>query len=459
MYGISVKKRSISQVSAASSGSPSSPPYKSRYPNIEQEVNEIMTDLSTRTGGLLPVSSQDSSKHSSEQAPAYFQQAMEQIRAWFKPVDSIATTLQHLLDAVNEAQTEAAEAKKQAFKARAEVTTLRHKLEQLEVKSTTLENKVKECERALIENENYSRRENLVFYGIQENHNEVPTEVIKDVFTKMGIEEVAGVRIQRCHRLNAQHITPRPMIVRFQWFQDRQNVWQKRRNLKGSKISVSENFHPQVEANRRKLFPIFKAAKHIPGITKAFLVKDRLVINSATYTVDTLHLLPDNLKPETTSKKENESTLVFFGKDSLFSNFHPTPFTIDGTTYNCVEQYFCYKKAVTFNDEESARLIMETSEPAKQKSLGRKIKNFHSAAWKNMMEQTMEEGIQAKFTQNHEFKDKLLKTRGKILGEASPRDNIWGIGLGLHSGEVLDSHAWKGSNLLGKLLMKVRDSC
>jgi hypothetical protein len=41
--------------------------------------------------------------------------------------------------------------------------------------------------------------------------------------------------------------------------------------------------------------------------------------------------------------------------------------------------------------------------------------------------------------------------------EASPIDTIWGIGLSMGSGYIKNIYSWRGLNLLGFVLMEVRD--
>ncbi len=51
----------------------------------------------------------------------------------------------------------------------------------------------------------------------------------------------------------------------------------------------------------------------------------------------------------------------------------------------------------------------------------------------------------------------LLATGDKTLVEASPLDKIWGIGLAVEDPRSRHPDQWLGLNLLGKVLMRVRD--
>jgi len=100
---------------------------------------------------------------------------------------------------------------------------------------------------------------------------------------------------------------------------------------------------------------------------------------------------------------------------------------------------------------------MDTSDPARQKKLGRLVKNFDEKVWNEQAIDIVKMGCFEKFNQNPEFKKKLLATGNRRIAEASPYDKIWGIGLGENDAAALDPDKWQGKNWLGIVLMHVRD--
>lgn len=139
-----------------------------------------------------------------------------------------------------------------------------------------------------------------------------------------------------------------------------------------------------------------------------------------------------------------------------FSNFYPTKFMVDDIQFNCSEQYYMYKKAMFFNDIDTAQQILNANEPRNQKKLGRSVLNFDQKKWDRVKFKHMQIGCYNKFTKNSELLKILVNTGSLILAEASPYDKIWGIGLGENDPDAWDSKTWKGENLLGEVLMSVR---
>lgn len=153
---------------------------------------------------------------------------------------------------------------------------------------------------------------------------------------------------------------------------------------------------------------------------------------------------------------------VFFWGGEL-SNFHPCSieFTYGGREIKCIssEQFFMFWKAVTFNDHETAELILKAENPKEAKKLGRKVKDFNDDTWNLKKEDVMRVALYKKFMQNKELKDFLLNPEfdNKTFVEASPYDKIWGVGMGEDDPLIDDERNWKGQNLLGKWLTWVRE--
>jgi ribA/ribD-fused uncharacterized protein len=147
----------------------------------------------------------------------------------------------------------------------------------------------------------------------------------------------------------------------------------------------------------------------------------------------------------------------FFTEASPFSQWYRCAFTEATNQFNCAEQYMMHGKALLFADAEVAAQILATDHPREHKALGRKVKRFDDAVWKREREAIVLAGNRAKFTQNAELLTLLLATRGTTLVEASPYDKIWGIGLAAGDPRAQDPDQWKGQNLLGKILTRLRD--
>ena len=139
------------------------------------------------------------------------------------------------------------------------------------------------------------------------------------------------------------------------------------------------------------------------------------------------------------------------------SQWFPCSFVVDGQYYNCAEQYMMTEKARIFGDEEIRQQILAEYSQMAMKKLGRKVKNYDDAVWKSVRFDVVVKGNLAKFSQNEKLRNFLISTDDKVLVEASPKDEVWGIGLDEHSSEASSPWKWKGTNLLGFALMEVRD--
>lgn len=141
---------------------------------------------------------------------------------------------------------------------------------------------------------------------------------------------------------------------------------------------------------------------------------------------------------------------------NCFSQWYPSKFVVEGKEYLFAEQFMMARKAELFKDIETFGKIMTASDPRTIKKLGREVKNFDPVKWNENKFEIVVQGNFAKFTQDNDLQEFLISTGNKILVEASPYDKIWGIGMDEKSPYVIFPDKWKGQNLLGFALMKVR---
>ncbi|SEM15766.1 NADAR family protein [Streptacidiphilus jiangxiensis] len=144
------------------------------------------------------------------------------------------------------------------------------------------------------------------------------------------------------------------------------------------------------------------------------------------------------------------------GPGSL-SQWWPCRLEIEGVEYASAEHWMMAAKARLFGDEASVPAILAARTPAEAKVLGRKVTGFDEERWEAERFELVVRGNVAKFGQDAALREYLLGTANRVLVEASPRDSVWGIGLGAANEAATDPQRWRGLNLLGFALMEARD--
>lgn len=151
----------------------------------------------------------------------------------------------------------------------------------------------------------------------------------------------------------------------------------------------------------------------------------------------------------------------FFRRYSPLSNFYHCKFKDrKGVKYCCSEQYYQYHKALIYSDLTSASKIIHSTNPAYIKRCGREVKGYRNDVkrWqRKYARKVMRRGLRLKFTQNPSLAKHLLRSN-RIIAEANPYDNYFGIGKDMYSSDVEKQSSWRGRNIQGKLLMELRRS-
>lgn len=139
------------------------------------------------------------------------------------------------------------------------------------------------------------------------------------------------------------------------------------------------------------------------------------------------------------------------------SQWWPAVFEIDGVRYASAEHYMMAEKARLFEDEAIRKQVLASASPAQAKKLGRKVRGFDETIWRAHRFEIVCCASVAKFSSDPKLRRYLLNTGRKVLVEASPRDRIWGIGMGAKHEHARTPSKWRGLNLLGFALMTARE--
>ena len=269
--------------------------------------------------------------------------------------------------------------------------------------------------------------------------------------------EERAVEITYCTRIGKyRQNNSRPISVTFQKREDKEQLLMNRRNLPPG-IYVNEEYPIQIKKARDRLRPVYWMIKSKPKYKdKCKLQGDKLVVDGIKYTVDTLGSLPMELSAYQAAEKRNDEALVFHGEWSPFSNFHISPFSVDGIAFRTAEHYIQYHKSLYFGDSITANQILKSQTPIEAKRLSYNIANFNIQHWLKDGYALCEKGVKEKFTQNIALMEILKNTGSLTIAEAS-KDRTWGTGIPLRDTEALCIPKWKNKGWLSDMLMSIRD--
>lgn len=114
--------------------------------------------------------------------------------------------------------------------------------------------------------------------------------------------------------------------------------------------------------------------------------------------------------------------------------------------YTSILEYLIAKKAMLSCYTNSLDKIFEASDE--------RIRRI----WDCNKYEIAKKGYYSKFEQHEDLKEYLLSTGDKILVFASPYDSVWGVKISADNKDIYNPEKWQGKNLLGFVLMEVRDA-
>lgn len=141
---------------------------------------------------------------------------------------------------------------------------------------------------------------------------------------------------------------------------------------------------------------------------------------------------------------------------ACFSQWFRSDFHEGTERFVSAEQYMMYRKATLFGDAARARDILAARTPLAAMELGREVAGFSEAEWDAAKYEIVLRGNWLKFSQNPAAGDVLRGTGGATIVFAAGSDLAWGSGWSLLEHSRRAETGWPGENLLGEVLMDVR---
>lgn len=151
------------------------------------------------------------------------------------------------------------------------------------------------------------------------------------------------------------------------------------------------------------------------------------------------------------------SEIEINSENQFFSQSYPSPFEIGGEHYFCVEQYVMAEKARLFNDKDRQEKIINSSNIEVIRQLAQQINGFDEAHWNRYKGSVVRWGNVAKFADNKNLFEGLIRTDNAILVNTNFDDLILGVRIGEQFKMGINPQNLKDENIVGFTLMKIRD--
>ena len=141
------------------------------------------------------------------------------------------------------------------------------------------------------------------------------------------------------------------------------------------------------------------------------------------------------------------------GEWGVLGNFAPTPIVVDGVSFDCTEKLF---QVMKFADKESRRIVyVQKGQKIKMKARHQEKVGIVREDWGRIFIDAMKFCLMQKYAQSEAFRKELARSKGLFIVEqqANPRRPA-----GAYSAKLSeDGKTWVGPNIMGRLLMELRD--
>lgn len=310
--------------------------------------------------------------------------------------------------------------------------------------------------------ENKHRSCNLKIDGKAEEEGEDLKKYVLEMAAIMGVNLLTAADLGSAHRLGRRVDTqnarqrPRPILITFNNQQKRNKFFFARANLKDATNYRGVYINDDVTNTTRKQREDYRSVAALArnnGL-EVRVHTDGVVLDGKKYLLSEPNTLPESYSLSKAKMLETNGEIYFASEHAYLSNFYHSPIVVDNTAYDTAEHLYQALKCEHALDSDRLAKVLTATTPLEAKRIADAIPE--SQEWRARKEEAMERVVDLKFKQNPRLSDLLLATGETPLNEATYND-FFGIGTTLHGREIRDK-SYRGSNILGKILMSRRTS-
>ena len=310
--------------------------------------------------------------------------------------------------------------------------------------------------------ERQRKKANISIEGVLEIENLPLEKLLDDLLEDLDLKCKAKDVCNKIYR-KGKYVTPtagnmpkpRPVIVQFYDESFKYEIYKNIKKIVGNEkwnnIFINDELTADQTEKMKNMRSINGYAKSVGMDTK--IKGTSLIVEGKKYNLDELDCVPEKITITKAKNIETNGSIIFQGHHSFMSNMAKSEIVYEGIQFNSAETAFQYKKAKLCNKNEEAKLIQRMDDPYMVKRACKNIKETNE--WKQKKEKVMRDVLEAKFKQNEELKNKLIKTGNLKLVEGTT-DKVWGSGVPIAKYQTLDTKNMPGKNLLGQMLGEIR---
>ena len=269
-----------------------------------------MSGKTGKKGPKLPPASPEFKPKSLEELQTFYDNKLQEIQASYDDklkiaeanfqgkIDTVHRILEQKEDIISKLNREIGELKTGMNFHSSEISEIRKNVGEMkkdsESKFNDTNKKVDDVKTKTVDLEDRSRRCNLVFFNFKEapNTKEDCEKKVDDLITSLNLLNGEDAWIDRAHRLGKRKpendSKPRPIIVKFAYYKQKEKIIQSGNKFKNCEINVCEDYSKQTLLVHKQLWKYGKQAKetlyhdNLKAITYYKIAYKRLVLTYTT---------------------------------------------------------------------------------------------------------------------------------------------------------------------------------